>query len=124
MLRIAALATAAALVACSPAAPAAPALSHDDLVLKAYDVPSEQASELQGIINGLLYVAHDQPRHGSASLAPSGQLLVAAPAAFHPGIADVVAKLKSRVKTRSGADEMHLIVGGRPIIRAVREAAR
>ena len=78
----------AAVCGCTPAA-------SDALVLRAYDVPAEHAAELQGIVEGLLWVGKDQPRRGSAALAPSGQLLVSAPAGFQPGIADVIAKLKS-----------------------------
>ena len=90
-----AVAAVAALSAC-PAQTSSPTSSPaSDLVLKAYDVPAEQASELEGIIDGLLYVAKDAPRKGSAALTPSGQLLVAAPASFQPGIADVIAKMKS-----------------------------
>src|SRR5690242_13932371 len=95
-----AIAAAAALSACpaqtsSSSSPSTGTGTSGDLVLKAYAVPSEQASELEGIIDGLLYVAKDAPRKGSAALTPSGQLLVAAPASFQPGIADVIAKLKS-----------------------------
>ncbi|MBI1946090.1 MAG: hypothetical protein HYS27_10360 [Deltaproteobacteria bacterium] len=78
--------------ACTPAAPSTLA---EDLVMKAYDVPAEHAAELQGIVSSLLWTAKDAPRKGAAALAPSGQLLVSAPAGFHPGIADVLARLKS-----------------------------
>lgn len=79
-------------VACTPAAPST---TTEDLLMKAYDVPAEHAAELQGIVSSLLWSGKDAPRKGAAALAPSGQLLVSAPAGFHPGIADVIGRLRS-----------------------------
>ncbi len=93
---------AAALLSACPAAPAAAAVAGaEPLVLKAYDVPAEQAAEFQGIIQGLLSVGKDQPRRGTAALTPSGQLLVSAPAGFQPGIAEAIAKLSSSPAVRA-----------------------
>ena len=91
---LAALAASLVTAVAASCTPAVPSPQAEDLVMKAYDVPAEHAAELQGVVSSLLWTGKDAPRKGAAALAPSGQLLVSAPGAFHPGIADVIARLK------------------------------
>jgi len=81
-----------AIVACQAAA--APRDNPtDDLVLRAYSVPAPYGPEILSVIRGLFYRAKDVPPMGTVAISPSGELMVAAPKAFHPGIEQFLAGL-------------------------------
>lgn len=80
------------LLGCSRFTEAAP--QPEPLVLKTYEVPSAYASEVGAIVRHLLSpMGKEEPSRGSASLAPGGRLLVAAPAGFQEGIKEMVDSL-------------------------------
>jgi len=90
---VAASLVAVALIAACRQPNAAPnAVASDELVLKAYQVPTPYGPELAGIVRSLLQRGADKPA-GNVAISPSGELLVAAPAAFHPGIAQFLGGL-------------------------------
>ncbi len=86
-----------------------------EMVLRAYDVPREQAQELRNIVSSLLWNGDGQPRGGNVVVAPTGQLLVSAPAAFHEGVkqlADAVKAMPQQSLTSVAID--YWIVRGAP----------
>ena len=95
-----------ALSACNPAAhPAATPLpvpvaaagsGSDALIMRAYDVPQAYAAEIAGVVNRLMWRGQDAPRAGNAESGPGGMLLVTAPAGIHPGVEQIVARLKEK----------------------------
>jgi hypothetical protein len=93
----AALALAVLVSACringEPLAPGASA-ALPEMVLRAYDVPAAHAQEVRNIVSSLLWRGDGQPRQGNVVVAPTGQLLVAAPASFHDGVAQLTADLQ------------------------------
>jgi hypothetical protein len=108
------LTTAAALSGCKvngePIVGAAPAM-----VLRAYDVPQGQAQELRNIVSSLMYAGENQPRTGNVVVAPTGQLLVSAPASFHAGIEQLTASVKAMPQQTPAAVAIdYWIVRGTP----------
>jgi hypothetical protein len=65
-----------------------------ELILRAYDVPAAHAQELRNIVSSLMWKGENQPRGGNVVVAPTGQLLVSAPASFHEGVAQLAADIK------------------------------
>lgn len=88
----ASLFTAAAIGACRQPGAAPATVASDELVLKAYQVPTPYGPELAGIVRSLLQRGAEKPA-GNVAISPSGELLVAAPGAFHPGIAQFLSGL-------------------------------
>ncbi len=82
------------LCAC-PAPSSSTSAAPPTLVLRSYDVPEGLQGDVASTLNSLLYRGEGQPKAGSVGVAPSGQLLVSAPAEFHPGIKELVDSLKS-----------------------------
>lgn len=73
----------------------AASLAKPEMVLRAYDVPQAQAQELRNIVSSLLWAGDGQPRAGNVVVAPTGQLLVNAPAAFHEGVRELTKAVKA-----------------------------
>jgi hypothetical protein len=65
------------------------------MVLRAYDVPAGQSQELRNIVSSLMYAGENVPRLGNVVVAPTGQLLVSAPATFHEGVRELLSAVKS-----------------------------
>lgn len=105
------------LTACQLGAPVASAAltpADADLELRSYDVPRAYSAELSNVVGSLLYRGKDT-KAGSVALSPGGQLLVAAPASFHKGVEQMVARLKDAPVSAPPAVEMsYWIVLGRP----------
>ena len=89
------------------------------LVLKSYEVPERFAKEVSETINDLLSKDADKPENsqppiGKATIAPDGQILVAAPKSFHDGLKDFIASLASSKPEPSLSTEVNYwIVAGR-----------
>lgn len=85
------------------------------MVLRAYDVPSAQAQELRNVVSSLMYAGENVPRIGNVVVAPTGQLLVSAPAAFHEGVRDMLSAVKSAPQQTPAAVAIdYWIVRGKP----------
>ncbi len=84
------------MIACQPTAPLPAAQTQHEAPaeLKIYQVPAAYRAEAGGIIRALLRRGKEAPL-GSVAVGPTGQLLVTAPASFHPGVAQFVARLHS-----------------------------
>jgi hypothetical protein len=65
------------------------------MVLRAYEVPQGQAQELRNIVSSLLYQGENVPRLGNVVVAPTGQLLVSAPATFHNGVQELLGAVRA-----------------------------
>lgn len=89
------------------------------LVLKSYKVPERMAKEVRGTINDLLSREaynneNSKPPIGKATIAPDGQILVAAPKSFHDGLKDFIASLANSKPEPSLTIEVNYwVVAGR-----------
>lgn len=83
-----------------PLPPPAAQSTGADWVLRAYDVPPGQADDTRNVVATLMRRGDDEPRLGNVVVAPTGQLLVSAPPAFHDGMRPLIAALAS-VPTQS-----------------------
>lgn len=70
----------------------------EPMVLKTYSVPTEFRLEVSSIIKNILIKGEAQPL-GKAIVTPSGEILVAAPKSFHPGIEEFVSGLSKATPT-------------------------
>lgn len=85
-----------------------PSQEAEQRVLKSYKVPERLSRQIFGTIHGILGA------HGTARLAPDGQLLVAAPKSFHDGIKDFLEQFEENFFAPSPSVEVNYwIVAGR-----------
>lgn len=102
--------TAACRVNSEPLVGGAPAM-----MLRAYDVPAEQAQEMRNIVSSLMYAGENVPRIGNVVVAPTGQLLVSAPATFHDGVRELLSAVKAAPQQSPAAVTIdYWIVRGAP----------
>lgn len=102
---------AAALLACTPTPPPPPgppgphgpppppppgSAAPEALVMRAYDVPAVYAPEVAGVVNRMLWRGQNLPREGNAETGMGGLLIVTAPAGIHPGVEQLVTRLKEK----------------------------
>lgn len=85
------------------------------MVLHAYDVPAGQAQELRNVVSSLMYAGENVPRLGNVVVAPTGQLLVSAPATFHEGVRELLSAVKAAPQQTPAAIAIdYWIVRGTP----------
>jgi hypothetical protein len=90
----------------------------DPLVLKSYVVQQGYGDELHSIIQNIMNLAGGEERLGGVQLAPNGELLVAAPASFHEGLEEFLAKIKQEApKAPSSVRVQYWIVIGRKSVK-------
>jgi hypothetical protein len=82
----------ALVAACAP--PQSDPAAANALVMRAYPLPKPYGTEVAGILQSLLSRGPNEAPAGKAYLSPTGALLVAAPAGFHPGVVQLVDGLK------------------------------
>ncbi len=82
-------------LACAPANTSNGVAALASPVLRAYEVPDGMQADVASVLNNLLWRGEGQPKVGNVGVAPDGQVLVSAPAEFHPGVEALVASMKS-----------------------------